>query len=141
MTDRADGFVRPNRNLAIPVGEIEWQFSGSGGPGGQHANTSNTRVELRFDVAASPSLSMRARDRLLERIGPSVRIVVSETRSQSRNREIALARLEHVLAGALREVTPRRPTRPTKAAKLRRLAAKQQRGDVKRARQRPGTDD
>ncbi|MDP9074904.1 MAG: aminoacyl-tRNA hydrolase, partial [Actinomycetota bacterium] len=69
------GMLRVNRALAIPVEELEWRFSGSGGPGGQHANTSNTKVELRFSVADSPSLGPRQRERLVEMLGPVVRVV------------------------------------------------------------------
>ena len=91
-----------NRSLRIPLDELEWRFSASGGPGGQHANRSNTRVELRFDVTSSPSLGPRQRARLLEKLGPSVRVVVDAERSQSRNRVLALSRLAERLAAALR---------------------------------------
>src|ERR1700736_2097365 len=94
--------LRVSRGLAIPVDELSWRFSSSGGPGGQHANTSNTRVELLFDVAGSPSLGPRQRARLLEKLGPVVRVVASDERSQARNRELALERLAERLAGALR---------------------------------------
>ena len=85
-------------SCVIPLDEIEWQTSRSGGPGGQHANTSDTRVEVRFDVNASPSLGPRQRARLLERLGPVVRATASDSRSQARNREIALERLHLALA-------------------------------------------
>jgi ribosome-associated protein len=117
------------------VDELEWRFSGSGGPGGQHANTSNTRVEVRFDVAASPSLGPRQRDRLLERLGPVVRVVASDTRSQARNRELAVERLRSRLAAALRVDPTRRPTRPTLASKARRVETKRRAGARKRERQ------
>jgi ribosome-associated protein len=78
-----------SRSCRIPLDELEWRFSASGGPGGQHANTSNTRAEVRFDVAGSPSLGPRQRARLLERVGPTVRVVASDERSQARNRELA----------------------------------------------------
>jgi ribosome-associated protein len=123
--------------LRVPIDELEWRFTGSGGPGGQHANTANTRVELRFDVAGSPSLGPRQRVRLLERLGPTVRVVASDERSQSRNRTLALQRLRDRLAEALHVEPPRHATRPTRAAKQRRLDEKRQRGDVKRARQSP----
>ena len=83
--------LQVTKTLAIPLDELEWRFSSSGGPGGQHANTSNTKAEVRFDVAASPSLAPHQRDRLLERLGPVVRAVASDERSQTRNRELALA--------------------------------------------------
>jgi ribosome-associated protein len=127
---------------AIPLEELDWRFSGSGGPGGQHANTSNTRVEVRFDVAGSPSLSPSQRARLLERIGPVVRVVAADTRSQARNRELALARLRERLADALRTLRARRATAPSAAGRRRRLEAKRRRGDLKRQRRmRPGPED
>ena len=98
-------WLRVTGTCAIPLDELEWRFSGPGGPGGQHANTSNTRVEVRFDVEASPSLTPSQRARLLDRFGPVVRVVAADTRSQARNRELALARLRERLADALR--TPR----------------------------------
>src|SRR5438093_10175655 len=94
--------LRVTRSLSVPADELEWRFSGPGGPGGQHANTSNTRVEVRFDVEASPSLTPSQRARLLDRFGPVVRVVASDTRSQARNRELALSRLRERLADALR---------------------------------------
>jgi ribosome-associated protein len=126
-----------SRSCRIPLDELEWRFSGSGGPGGQHANTSNTRVELRFDVAGSPSLGPRQRARLLERLGPTVRVVASDERSQARNRALALERLRDRLADALHIEPTRHATRPTRAAKQRRLDEKRHRSDLKRARQSP----
>src|SRR5438552_11660161 len=132
------GELRVTRTCRIPLDELEWRFSGSGGPGGQHANTSNTRVEVRFDVVASRSLGPRQRARLLERLGPVVRVVASDERSQLRNRELALERLRSRLAEALRVEAPRRPTKPTKAAKERRLDDKRHRSETKRRRQGGG---
>jgi ribosome-associated protein len=129
--------LRVTRSLAIPLSELEWRFTASGGPGGQHANTANTRVELVFDVANSPSLGPRQRDRLLAKLGPTVRVVASDERSQARNRSLALDRLQARLAQALRIETPRRPTRPTRAAKERRLQSKRRRSDVKKLRRPP----
>lgn len=129
-----------SRTLVIPAGELVWRFSGSGGPGGQHANTANTRVELVFDVAASPSLGPRQRTRLLERLGPRVRIVVSSERSQSQNRDVARARLVARLRDALRVPVPRVATRPTAASRERRLLDKHRRATLKRQRAR-GDDD
>jgi len=134
--------LRVTSSCAIPLDELEWRFSGPGGPGGQHANTSNTRVEVQFDVAGSPSLGPRQRARLLERLGPSVRVVAADTRSQSRNRELALSRLRERLAAALRQQRKRRATAPTAAARRRRLDAKRRRGDLKRQRRtRPDSED
>ena len=132
--------LRVTSHLAIPVEELAWRFSGSGGPGGQHANTANTRVEVIFDVARSPSLGPRQRARLLERFGPTVRVVASDERSQARNRALALERLTERLAQALRPVTPRRPTRPTAGSRQRRLDEKRQQSERKR-RRRAGPDD
>lgn len=135
-------WLRVTGTCGIPLDELEWRFSGPGGPGGQHANTSNTRVEVRFDVEGSPSLTPSQRARLLDRFGPSVRVVAADTRSQARNRELALSRLRERLADALRTPRARRATAPTKAARRRRIEAKRRRGDLKRQRRmRPGTED
>ena len=132
--------LRVTRTCVIPLDELEWRFSASGGPGGQHANTANTRAEVRFDVRTSPSLGPRQRARLLERLGPVVRVVASDERSQARNRQLAIDRLRSRLAEALRVAKPRRPTAPSRAARERRLRAKHQRGEVKRGRARPDAD-
>ncbi len=121
----------------VAADDLEWRFSGSGGPGGQHANTANTRVELRFDVAAARSLGPRQRARLLERLGPLVRVVASDERSQLRNRELARARLAERLAAALRVEPVRRPTRPTLASRERRLTDKRRRAERKEGRRPP----
>jgi ribosome-associated protein len=135
-----DGFLRVSNSLRVPLGELVWRFSRSGGPGGQHANTSDTRVDLRFDVAASPSLGPRQRARLLERLGAEVRVVAGDERSQLRNREVALRRLAERLGEGLRVETPRRPTRPTKAATKRRLDGKRRQSTRKAERRRPDLD-
>jgi ribosome-associated protein len=124
-------------SCTIDLDELTWRFARSGGPGGQHANTSETRVEVRFDVAASPSLGPRQRARLLERLGPTVTAVSEDSRSQARNRELALERLRSKLAAGLRVAPPRRPTRPGVAARERRLADKRRRAARKRDRRRP----
>ncbi len=129
--------------LAIPVAELQWRFTGSGGPGGQHANTANTRVELRFDIAASPSLGPRQRERLLACFGPVVRVVASDERSQARNRELALARMADRLGRALKVQRARRPTRPSKGSVERRIGEKRRQGLRKRDRatdRRPGDE-
>ena len=138
----AAGELRVTRTCAIPLPELEWRFTRSGGPGGQHANTSDTRAEVRFDIASSPSLGPRQRARLLSRFGPVVRVVASDTRSQARNRELALERLRRRLADGLRRPeSPRRPTRPTRAARRSRLDAKRKRAETKRRRRPPAPDD
>ncbi len=121
--------------------ELSWRFSGSGGPGGQHANTANTRVELRFDVARSPSLGPRQRARLLDRLGPVVRVVASDERSQLRNRQVALDRLGSLLADGLEVRPERRATAPTPGARQGRLEQKRRRRDVKRLRRPPREED
>jgi len=131
--------LRVTPSCAVPLGELRWRFSRSGGPGGQHANTADTRVEVIFDVVGSPSLSPHHRARLLDRLGPEVRVVASDERSQARNRELALERLRSRLAAALRVATPRRPTRPTRSSQERRVEAKRQRSQIKRLRK--GVDD
>ena len=119
------------------MGELEWRFSSSGGPGGQHANTSNTRVELLFDIESSPSLGPRQRARLLEKLGPRVRVVASERRSQLQNRELALERLGERLANALHVEPPRVPTRVSRTAKRKRVEQKRRLGERKRTRRSP----
>ena len=140
MTDDA-AILRVTPTCVVRMDELDWRFSASGGPGGQHVNTANTRAEVRFDIAGSPSLGPRQRARLLERLGPEVRVVASDERSQLRNRELALERLRSRLAEALRVETPRRATKPTKAAKERRLEEKRQRSETKRRRGRGDFDE
>src|SRR3954471_1193240 len=126
--------LRVSRSCSIPFDELEWRFTGRGGPGGQGAHPTHTKVELRFDVLKSEALGPRQRARLLERVGPVVRIVASDERSQLRNRELALHRLKERLADALHVDAPRRPTRPTKASKAERVDVKRHRGEIKRLR-------
>lgn len=132
--------VRVTSSLRIPLSELQYRFSASGGPGGQNANKVATRVELRFDVAGSPSLGPYQRIRLLEKLGPEVRVVADDERSQLRNRQLATDRFCQRLAAALRVEKSRRPTRPTKGAKERRLADKRKLSQRKQAR-RPDLDD
>lgn len=118
----------------MPLTELAWRFSAAGGPGGQHVNTSNTKAEVRFDVARSPSLPPETRERLLHCLGPVVIAVAGERRSQARNRELALSRLAQRLEQALRVAPRRRPTRPTAASQRRRVEAKRRHGERKRER-------
>jgi ribosome-associated protein len=129
--------LRVSRGCSIPLDELTWFFTASGGPGGQHANTSNTRAEVRFDVLNSPSLGPRQKDRLVERIGPVVKAVAGDERSQARNRALALERLGRRLAEGLKTDRPRVATRPSKAAKERRVSSKRERSRVKQLRRRP----
>ena len=140
MPEAAPNHLRVSSSCQIPLDELTWRFTGSGGPGGQHANTSNTRAEVVFDVATSPSLGPRQRARLLERLGAVVRVAASDTRSQGRNRDLALERLRSKLADALKVEKPRRATRPSKGAKERRLSDKKRQSERKRQRRVTGED-
>jgi ribosome-associated protein len=133
--------LRVSRSLVIPLDEFEWRFSGSGGPGGQHANTSNTRVECEFAIASSPSLGPRQREKLLLRYGPVLRVVASDERSQLRNRDLALTRMRDRLATALVEERRRISTKPTRASKERRLQTKRVRSATKQQRRGAHTDE
>jgi ribosome-associated protein len=128
------------RGVVIPLSEVELRTSRSSGPGGQHANVTASRVEAVFDVEASEALSEEERRRIAARAGPVVRATAQDTRSQSRNRELALQRLRSRLAAALAVQRPRRATRPTAASRHRRLESKRRRSDVKRARRPPSGD-
>lgn len=133
--------------LSIPEDEFEFSAARAGGPGGQHVNTTSTAVSVVFDVACSLSLSGSQRARILEKLASRIdsrgrlRLTASDTRSQAANRELVLARLVALLAGALKRDKPRRPTRPGKAAKARRMDAKKIRGGHKALRRPPGSDD
>jgi len=129
--------IRVTRTVAVPLAEIELRFSRSSGPGGQHAQKSETRVEALFDVETSAALSEAQKRRVLARLGPVVRAVAQDERSQSRNRELALERLTEQLREALRVPRRRVPTDPTKASKERRLEEKRRRSEVKRLRRGP----
>jgi ribosome-associated protein len=128
------GHLVVSRSCRIPLGELRWRFSRSGGPGGQHANTADTRAEVVFDVAGSPSLGPRQRQRLLEKLGPEVRVVAADERSQARNRSLAVERLGARLAEALKVEAPRRPTKPTRGSQVRRVESKRKRSETKRLR-------
>ncbi len=132
-----EGAVEITPSLRIPLSELQFRFGPSGGPGGQHANKVASRVELRFDVAASTALTSAQRDRLFDRLGSEVRVVVDEERSQVRNRRLAVDRLRTRLAAALRVEKPRRPTRPSAGATERRLTDKRRVSERKRARRPP----
>jgi ribosome-associated protein len=130
-------FIRVTRSVVIPLGEIELRFSRSSGPGGQHAQKSETRVEAVFDVEASTALSEAQKRRVVTKAGPVVRAVAQDERSQARNRELAIERLAAQLREALRTRRRRLPTEPTEASKERRLEDKRRRSDLKRLRQPP----
>jgi ribosome-associated protein len=139
--DNRDGWLRVTPTLRIPLADLEWKVSRSGGPGGQHANTSDSRVEVRFSVVDSAALGPRQRARLLERLGPVVRAVAADSRSQARNRATALDRLAARLAAGLAVEPPRRPTRPSRSAKERRITEKRRQGERKQSRRRPDLSD
>jgi ribosome-associated protein len=131
--------VRPG--TSIPLREITVRASRSSGPGGQHANTTASRIEASFDVAASEALSDDQKRRIMARLGPRVVAVAQDERSQTRNRELALQRLAHRLETALAPRRPRHPTRPTRSSVTQRLDAKRRRSDRKRDRRRPPADE
>ena len=130
-----------NPELAVPLAEVELRTSRSSGPGGQHANVTASRVEAVFDVAESASLNRAQRDRLRARHGDRVTAVAQDARSQARNRELALERLREKLAAGLVVPKRRRPTRPGKAARERRLESKRRASQRKRARKPPSIED
>jgi len=138
--------LRVKPGLSIPLPEIAFSADTSGGKGGQHANRSSTRVELRFDVLHSPSLTSRQRALIAEKLGPrlaadgTLRVVSARERSQLQNRRAALARLAELLLRGLERPAPRTATRPTRASKVARVVEKKKRGTVK-ARRRPPVDD
>jgi ribosome-associated protein len=127
--------VRPG--ISIPLEEVEVRATRSSGPGGQHANVTASRVEASFDVSASSALTEEQKRRVMARCGPIVRAVAQDTRSQRRNRDLALERLTGRLGRALAVQRRRKATRPTRAAKERRLQQKRRRGETKRLRGRP----
>jgi ribosome-associated protein len=129
--------IRVTRSVTVPRSEIELRFSRSSGPGGQHAQKSDTRVEARFDVLASAALTDVQKRRVVGRAGPVLRAVAQDERSQWRNRELATERLVEALRQALRVERKRVPTRPSAQARERRLEEKRRRGEVKRLRRPP----
>lgn len=136
----ADDDLPVSRGVRIPRSELTYRFSASGGPGGQHANKAATRVELLWDAATSHALLPVQRERVLAKLGPVVRVVVDEERSQLRNRAIAEERFVARLAAALHVEAPRRPTKPSRGAKERRLQGKKQRSETKANRRPPRHD-
>lgn len=139
MAERRRG-LRIAEGIELPLGEIEVRASRSGGPGGQHANKTASRIEASFEIGSSDALTDPQKDRLRSRLGPRVTAVAQETRSQARNRELALARLEARLADAMRSRKRRRASRATKASKRRRLEGKRRRSELKRSRRKPSAE-
>ena len=142
-----DGYLEVTPTLLLPLSELDYRATRSGGPGGQHVNTSSTRIEVWWDVGASPTLTLEQRERLLGRLATRLdgegrlRIVASESRSQLRNREAATERLCEVVAAALAVPKPRKRTKPSRAVKAARLEAKRRRSTTKRERRPPRHDD
>jgi ribosome-associated protein len=137
MPAMADESIQVTRSVSLPRSEIEFRFSRSSGPGGQHAQKSDTRVEASFDVEASATLSDAQKRRVVVKAGPVLRAIAQDERSQWRNRELATERLVESLRQALKVERRRRPTKPTRASKERRLEQKRRRGDTKRLRRPP----
>jgi ribosome-associated protein len=129
------------RGVEIPLEEIELRASRSSGPGGQHANVTASRIEAVFDVQASKALTDEQKRRIMSRCGPRVTAVAQDARSQSRNRELALERLRERLGNALHVPRSRRPTKPTKASRERRLESKRRQSDRKSTRRRPAGEE
>lgn len=132
-----DGTLAILPDLEIPLTEIELRVSRSSGPGGQHANVTDSRVEAVFEIDTSEAISEGDRERLRARFGGRVTAVSQDERSQARNRERALERLAERIGEALAPQKPRRPTRPSKASKQRRLETKRRRSETKRTRRPP----
>ncbi len=129
--------MRVTRSVVLPLSEVELRFSRSSGPGGQHANTSETRVEAIFDVESSSALSDAQKRRVLAKAGPTLRAIAQDERSQLRNRELAIERLVEQLQRALKVERRRVATKPTKASRERRLETKKRRSQTKKLRRPP----
>ncbi|MFM7509809.1 MAG: alternative ribosome rescue aminoacyl-tRNA hydrolase ArfB [Actinomycetota bacterium] len=140
MPDPTDDLVVDQR-IRIPAADLSERFTTSGGPGGQHANRSSTKVELSVDLTSCGGLSAAERQRLISRLGPRIVVHAAEERSQTRNRSLARRRLAAVLRNALVVRRNRRPTTPTAASVDRRISAKRRRSAVKDGRRRPAPDD
>jgi ribosome-associated protein len=132
--------IRVTRSVSIPLSEIDFRTSRSSGPGGQHAQKSETRVEALFDVEASNALTARQKHRVVRKAGPVLRAVAQDERSQARNRELAVERIAEALRAALHVDRKRVPTKPSKAAVERRLEQKRRRSQAKRLRQPPSSE-
>jgi ribosome-associated protein len=129
--------IRVTRSVVVPPSEIELRYSRSSGPGGQHAQKSETRAEAVFDVEASSALTETQKRRVTAKAGPVLRAIAQDERSQARNRELAIERLVEQLREALRVPRPRRPTKPSAQSRERRLESKRRRSQTKRLRRPP----
>ena len=128
-------FIKPS--LRIPISEIVWSFNPSGGPGGQHANKSNTRVEAELALTRLTEIDDRTKSLLIEKLGDSLRVVEDSTRSQNRNRKKAIHRMEKILIDALHIEKKRKPTKPSRSSNEKRLQIKKRRSKLKAARKPP----
>jgi ribosome-associated protein len=138
MAAMAGESIRVTRSVVLPLSEIEFRTSRSSGPGGQHAQKTESRVEAVFDVEDSAALTDVQKHRVVARAGPVLRAIAQDERSQSRNKELATERLVRQLQEALKVPRKRRPTKPSKAAVERQRETKQRRSQTKRLRRPPG---
>jgi len=129
--------IEINRSWSIPDAELEWKYTTSGGPGGQHANKASTRVQLSWSIVDSPTVSQGVRARLVSKLGDVVRADVDDHRSQLRNKDIAMERLGDKVKAALVTKRKRRATKPTRGSQRRRLEGKKRKSHTKKLRQKP----
>jgi len=141
MSTDVEGDLEVRPGLVLPASELRWRYTSSGGPGGQHANRSQSKAIVRFDIERSTALNARQRERLMAKLGPEIEVGSEDNRSQWQNRRVARERLAERLASALVVPRSRKKTRPSRGAVQRRLNAKSRRSEVKRGRQRPRRDD
>jgi ribosome-associated protein len=138
MRDMAGESIRVTRTVELPLSDVDFRTSRSSGPGGQHAQKTETRVEALLDVERSTALSEMQKRRVINRMGPVLRAIAQDERSQARNRDLAVDRLVAQLREALRVPRKRRPTKPSKAAVQRRLDEKRRRSRLKQQRSDKG---
>ena len=136
-----EGAIVVTRTVTVPASELTWRYSASGGPGGQHANTANTKAEVVWNIETSDAVNETQRSRLIEKLGPVLRIAVTDERSQLRNRNIAEQRFKERVARALVIERPRKPTKPSKGANERRMRAKSEQSERKVGRRATSRDD
>ena len=129
--------IEINQSLVIPDAELDWKYTTSGGPGGQHANRSSTRVQLSWNIAESGAIGESMRDRLATKLGDVVRVDVDDHRSQTRNKDVAAERLAGKVRGALVRPRNRKATKPTRGSQRRRLEGKKRKSQTKKLRQKP----
>ncbi|MFT5268358.1 MAG: ribosome-associated protein [Acidimicrobiales bacterium] len=133
--------IEINHSLVVPDAELDWKYTTSGGPGGQHANRSSTRVQLTWNIAESAVISDATRNQLLMKLGDVVRVDVDDHRSQLRNKDLAAERLAEKVRAALVRQRRRKATKPSRGSQRRRLDGKKQRSNTKKLRQKPSSWD